>query len=138
MSRKAAAGERVGVYPGTFVPITKGHIDIIRRASKTVDRLVVAAARNAGKGPLFSLDERVEMVRDEIADILEQHRKDGIGGSIEVKPFGSLLMHFDQEQGATVLPRGLRAVAEFEYGFQMVGRTARQSGWAPCRAKRCR
>src|SRR3546814_17436555 len=83
MSRKAAAGERVGVYPGTFVPITKGHIDIIRRASKTVDRLVVAAARNAGKGPLFSLDERVEMVRDEIADILEQNRKDGIGGSIE-------------------------------------------------------
>src|SRR3546814_11535582 len=88
MSRKAAAGERVGVYPGTFVPITKGHIDIIRRASKTVDRLVVAAARNAGKGPLFSLDGRVEMVRDEIADILEQNRTDGIGGRSEERRVG--------------------------------------------------
>src|SRR3546814_12601055 len=131
MSRKAAAGERVGVYPGTFVPITKGHIDIIRRASKTVDRLVVAAARNAGKGPLFSLDERVEMVRDEIADILEQNRKDGIGGSIEVKPFGSLLMHFAEEQGATVIIRGLRAVRSEERRVGKACVSPCGSRWAP-------
>lgn len=122
---KQAAGDRVGVYPGTFDPITKGHIDIIRRASKTVDRLVVAVARNAGKGPLFSLDERVEMVKDEIEDILAQNRKDGFHGGIEVKPFGSLLMHFAEAQGATVIIRGLRAVSDFEYEFQMAGMNAR-------------
>lgn len=125
MSKKAAASDRVGVYPGTFDPITKGHIDIIRRASKTVDRLVVAVARNAGKGPLFSLDERVEMVNDEIGDILAQNRNDGFNGSIEVKPFGSLLMHFAEAQGASMIIRGLRAVSDFEYEFQMAGMNAR-------------
>ncbi|EDP66319.1 Coenzyme A biosynthesis protein [alpha proteobacterium BAL199] len=120
-----AGGERIGVYPGTFDPITKGHIDIIRRASKTVDRLIVAVARNAGKGPLFSLDERVEMVKDEIDEILVQNRKDGFVGTIEVKPFGSLLMHFAKNQGASVIIRGLRAVSDFEYEFQMAGMNAR-------------
>ncbi|MEQ8586066.1 MAG: pantetheine-phosphate adenylyltransferase [Thalassobaculaceae bacterium] len=116
---------RVGVYPGTFDPITKGHIDIIRRASKTVDHLVVAVARNAGKGPLFSLDERVEMVRDEIEEIMAKNREDGFVGTIEVKPFGSLLMHFAESQGASVIIRGLRAVSDFEYEFQMAGMNAR-------------
>ena len=125
MSSSVVARERVGVYPGTFDPITKGHIDIIRRASKTVDRLVVAVARNAGKGPLFSLDERVEMVMDEIGDILAQNLKDGFPGSIEVKPFGSLLMHFAEAQAASVIIRGLRAVSDFEYEFQMAGMNAR-------------
>ena len=113
--------KRVGVYPGTFDPITKGHIDIIRRASKTVDHLVVAVARNAGKGPLFSLDERVEMVRDELDEILERNRQDGFLGTIEVKAFGSLLMHFAEAEGASMIIRGLRAVSDFEYEFQMVG-----------------
>jgi len=116
---------RVGVYPGTFDPITKGHIDIIRRASKTVDHLVVAVARNAGKGPLFSLDERVEMVRDELPEILERNGADGFPGTIEVKPFGSLLMHFAESVGASVIIRGLRAVSDFEYEFQMAGMNAR-------------
>jgi len=86
---------------------------------------VVAVARNAGKGPLFSLDERVEMVKDEIEDILAQNRKDGFHGSIEVKPFGSLLMHFAEAQGASMIIRGLRAVSDFEYEFQMAGMNAR-------------
>ena len=117
--------KRVGVYPGTFDPITKGHIDIIRRASKTVDHLVVAVARNAGKGPLFSLDERVEMVRDELDEILERNRQDGFLGTIEVKAFGSLLMHFAEETGARCIVRGLRAVSDFEYEFQMASMNAR-------------
>jgi pantetheine-phosphate adenylyltransferase len=116
---------RVGIYPGTFDPITRGHTDIIRRASKTVDHLVVAVARNAGKGPLFSLDERVEMVRDELDDILAKNREDGFLGTIEVKPFGSLLMHFAEAEGAAVIIRGLRAVSDFEYEFQMAGMNAR-------------
>ena len=125
MTSEATGSGRVGVYPGTFDPITKGHIDIIRRASKTVDRLVVVVALTAGKGPLFSLDESVEMVRDEIDDILAQNRSDGFSGTIEVKPFGSLLMHFAEEQGASVIIRGLRAVSDFEYEFQMAGMNAR-------------
>jgi len=117
--------QRIGVYPGTFDPITKGHIDIIRRASRTVDRLIVAVARNAGKGPLFSLDERVEMVRDEIDDIIAHNRAEGFQGDIEVKPFGSLLMHFAESQNASMIIRGLRAVSDFEYEFQMAGMNAR-------------
>ena len=116
---------RIGVYPGTFDPITNGHLDIIRRASKTVDKLIVAVARNAGKGPLFSLDERVEMVLDELPDIVARNKTDGFNGEIEVIPFGSLLMHFAQEQNAGVIIRGLRAVSDFEYEFQMAGMNAR-------------
>lgn len=112
---------RIGVYPGTFDPITNGHLDIIRRGSKLVDKLIVAVARNAGKGPLFSLDERVEMVQDEIDKLNESYKGDGVHGEIVVVSFGNLLMHFVEQNGAATIIRGLRAVSDFEYEFQMVG-----------------
>ncbi len=112
--------ERVGVYPGTFDPVTNGHVDIIRRAARTVDRLVVGVAVNAGKGPLFSLDERAEMVGEEIANM-----GDGLTERIEVKPFDSLLVQFAADQNASCIIRGLRAVSDFEYEFQMVGMNTR-------------
>lgn len=112
--------ERVGVYPGTFDPTTNGHMDVIRRGARVLDRLVIGVAVNAGKGPLFSLDERVEMVRDEIAAI-----DDDRVGVIEVKPFNSLLMHFAEEENAQCILRGLRAVSDFDYEFQMAGMNAR-------------
>jgi pantetheine-phosphate adenylyltransferase len=111
---------RIGIYPGTFDPITNGHTDIIRRAVRLVDRLVVGVARNDGKGPLFATDERVEIVRDEIA-----HLENGDAERIEVRAFDSLLMQFAQSVGATVIVRGLRAVSDFEYEFQMAGMNAR-------------
>lgn len=110
-----AGKAHVGVYPGTFDPITIGHRDIIRRATRVVDRLVVAVAVNAGKDPLFSLDERVAMVEQEVA---------GLGADIEVRPFDSLLMHFVEDMGAELIVRGLRAVSDFEYEFQMAGMNA--------------
>lgn len=109
--------ERVGLYPGTFDPITKGHYNIIQRAAKLVDRLVIGVAMNAGKGPLFSVEERVHMVREEAKQL--------IGTNIDVRPFSSLLMHFAMECGASMIIRGLRAVSDFEYEFQMVGMNAR-------------
>lgn len=112
--------ERVGVYPGTFDPTTNGHMDVIRRGARVLDRLVIGVAVNAGKGPLFSLDERVEMVRDEVAAI-----DDARIGEIEVKPFNSLLMHFAETENADVILRGLRAVSDFDYEFQMAGMNAR-------------
>jgi pantetheine-phosphate adenylyltransferase len=112
---------RIGVYPGTFDPITNGHADIIRRAAKIVDRLVVGVARNDGKGPLFSTDERVEIVRDEIATTLGRETAE----RIEVRPFESLLMSFAESVNASVIIRGLRAVSDFEYEFQMAGMNAR-------------
>jgi len=105
---------RVGLYPGTFDPITNGHLDIIERAAKLVDKLVIGVAINRDKGPLFSLAERVEMVEQEVArfsDIME----------IDVRPFDTLLMKFAEEVGAQLIVRGLRAVSDFEYEFQMVG-----------------
>ena len=113
--------ERVGVYPGTFDPITNGHTDIILRATKIVDRLVIGVAKNIGKGPLFSTEERVAIVEEEIAHI---NGKD-VQKKIEVKPFDNLLMHFAVEQGAAVIVRGLRAVSDFEYEFQMAGMNSR-------------
>lgn len=110
---------RVGVYPGTFDPVTNGHLDIIQRAARVVDHLIVAVARNAGKGPLFSTDERVEMVREDVANLKTD------GTTIEVRPFDSLLMHFVVGIGASVIIRGLRAVSDFEYEFQMAGMNAR-------------
>ena len=110
----------VGVYPGTFDPITNGHRDIIGRACKVADRLIIAVARNAGKGPLFSIDERVEMVRDEIA-AMDTH-----GAEVQVRAFDNLLIHFCHEVGASMLVRGLRAVSDFEYEFQMAAMNARQ------------
>lgn len=112
---------RVGVYPGTFDPITNGHTDIIRRAAKIVDRLVVGVARNDGKGPLFSTDERVEIVRVEIAAELESD----VAARIEVRAFETLLMHFAESVGASVIVRGLRAVSDFEYEIQMTAMNAR-------------
>jgi pantetheine-phosphate adenylyltransferase len=104
------SGERIGVYPGTFDPITNGHTDIILRATKIVDRLIIGVARNIGKGPLFSAEERVEIVRDEIANLADaQTRK-----RVEVRPFENLLMHFAMEVGASVIVRGLRAVSDFQ------------------------
>jgi pantetheine-phosphate adenylyltransferase len=109
--------ERIGVYPGTFDPITNGHTDIILRATKIVDRLVIGVARNIGKGPLFSTDERVAIVQEEIASFTDPGTRKGI----EVRSYENLLMHFATEMGASVIVRGLRAVSDFEYEFQMAG-----------------
>ena len=116
----ATAHRRVGIYPGTFDPVTRGHLDIITRATRVVDRLIVAVAVNAGKDPLFTLPERVEMVRHEVAQI-----GNGDGSRIRVVPFKSLLMNVVDEMGASVIVRGLRAVSDFEYEFQMAGMNAR-------------
>jgi pantetheine-phosphate adenylyltransferase len=111
---------RIGVYPGTFDPITNGHSDIIRRALNVVDHLVIGVARNDAKGPLFSTDERVEIVRDEMS-----HLENGDLERIEVKAFDTLLMHFAESVGAGVILRGLRAVSDFEYELQMASINAR-------------
>jgi len=113
--------DRVGVYPGTFDPITNGHLDIISRAAAVLDHLVVGVAVNAGKGPLFSLEERVDLTCRAVEQLPSR------GMSIEVKPFHGLLMSFAEEQGASVIVRGLRAVSDFEYEFQMAGMNARLS-----------
>ena len=112
---------RVGVYPGTFDPVTNGHIDIIKRAVRLVDRLVIGIAGNAGKGPLFSIEERVTLVREEVAALCPEGGKE----RIEVRSFDTLLMHFVETVGARVIIRGLRAVSDFEYEFQMAGMNAR-------------
>lgn len=103
---------RIGLYPGTFDPVTNGHLDIIGRAIKLVDRLVIGVARNEEKGPLFSTPERVAMLEDAVAPLRN-------GSEILVLPFDSLLMHFAENVRANVIIRGLRAVADFEYEFQM-------------------
>src|SRR2546423_13293390 len=110
---------RIGIYPGTFDPITNGHSDIIRRAIKVVDRLVIGVARNDGKGPLLSTDERVEIVRDEIAHLGEPDAAE----RAELRPFARLPLSFAAESGAGALVRGLRAVSGFGYGFQLAGLT---------------
>ena len=107
---------RTGLYPGTFDPITLGHVDIIKRACKLVDRLVIGVAINRDKGPLFSLEERVAMVEAEMKTISE-----ATGVEITVHPFENLLIDCARDVGASIVIRGLRAVADFEYEFQMVG-----------------
>lgn len=107
-----ASKERIGIYPGTFDPITLGHMDIIRRGSKLVDRLVIGVTTNPSKSPMFSVEERLAMVRRECA---------GIDAAIDVVAFNALLIHFAEAQGAAVILRGLRAVADFEYEYQMAG-----------------
>ena len=103
---------RVGLYPGTFDPMTNGHLDIIGRAVKLVDKLVIGVAINEGKGPLFTLEERVEMIIRETAPLRAL-------AEIEVRPFESLTIQFARTVGASMVVRGLRAVADFEYEFQM-------------------
>ena len=103
---------KIAVYPGTFDPITLGHLDIIRRGAHLVDKLVIGVTTNPSKEPMFATAERLEMVKREVADI---------PGNIEVVEFDSLLMEFAEAQGATAILRGLRAVADFEYEFQMAG-----------------
>lgn len=103
---------RTGVYPGTFDPITRGHMDIIRRGAKLVDRLVIGVTTNPSKNPMFTVAERMAMVERETA---------GIDGEIHVVSFDSLLMDFAEREGAGVIIRGLRAVADFEYEYQMAG-----------------
>jgi pantetheine-phosphate adenylyltransferase len=103
---------RIGVYPGTFDPVTLGHMDIIRRGAKLVDKLIIGVSTNPSKSPLFTVPERLAMMERETADI---------AGDIEVVPFDALLMKFAQQQGASVIVRGLRAVSDFEYEFQMTG-----------------
>ncbi len=106
---------RIGLYPGTFDPITLGHMDIIRRASALVDRLVIGVAINRDKGPLYSLEERVAMIEAECASLSAQ-----TGTEIVAHPFENLLIDCARDVGAKIIVRGLRAVADFEYEFQMV------------------
>ncbi|WP_242149912.1 MULTISPECIES: pantetheine-phosphate adenylyltransferase [unclassified Sphingomonas] len=103
---------RIGVYPGTFDPVTLGHMDIIRRGAKLVDRLVIGVTTNPSKSPMFDLAERMAMVEREVAPL---------AGDIQVVSFDSLLMDFAEREGARVIVRGLRAVADFEYEYQMAG-----------------
>ena len=103
------------IYPGTFDPFTRGHEDLVRRASKTFDRVIVGVADSAGKQPFFTTSERVEMAREAVAPF----------PNVEVKPFSGLLMDFVHDQGARVVMRGLRAVSDFEYEFQMAGMNRR-------------
>lgn len=112
--------ERTALYPGTFDPVTNGHIDVIGRAARLVDRLVIGVAMNAGKGPLFPLEERAELVRAETDAIAAR-----TGCDIRVMPFTGLLVHFAREVGAQMIVRGLRAVTDFDYEFQMAGMNAR-------------
>jgi pantetheine-phosphate adenylyltransferase len=112
--------ERTGVYPGTFDPVTSGHMEVVRRSLRLVDRLVIGPAINIGKGPLFSLEERMDIIQEDIADFpkADQDR-------IKVVPFEGLLIRFAREVGAGVIIRGLRAVSDFEYETQMANMNAR-------------
>lgn len=112
----ADAAKRTGLYPGTFDPVTKGHLDIIKRGLRLVDHLVIGVATNPSKSPLFTLDERCEMVQQEAEPLVRE-----AGVTMSVMYFDELLMHFAERIEATVIIRGLRAVADFEYEFQMTG-----------------
>src|ERR1700759_5599358 len=113
---------RVGLYPGTFDPVTNGHLDVIARAARLLDKLVVGVAIGTGKGPLFTLDERVEMVQAEIASIATQN-----GMVIEVLPYDTLLIDFARKVGASMIVRGLRAVSDYDYEVQMAGMNYRMA-----------
>jgi len=114
--------QRIGLYPGTFDPITNGHLDVIARAARLMDKLYVGVAINTGKGPMFSLDERVDLVKAEIAGIANRN-----GMVIEVVPFEGLLIDFARKLGACMIVRGLRAVSDFDYEFQMAGMNYRMA-----------
>jgi pantetheine-phosphate adenylyltransferase len=112
----AKATLRVGLYPGTFDPITNGHLDVISRSARMMSKLVIGVAMNAGKGPLFPIEERVELVQAEMTAISA-----ATGTEIEVIPFSKLLVHFAADIGAGVIVRGLRAVSDYDYEVQMAG-----------------
>ena len=114
---------RIGIYPGTFDPPTFGHLDVVRRACRLLDRLVVGVAANAGKGPLFSHDERTSLVRDEIRTLQSEGNLDDC--QVEIIAFDGLLVEFARRMGARTIIRGLRAVADFDYEVQMSGMNAR-------------
>jgi pantetheine-phosphate adenylyltransferase len=114
-----AKAERIGVYPGTFDPVTKGHLHLIKRASKLVDRLIVAVADNEGKSPAFSVEERKIMLETDIANMKEKFCE------VEVTSFNNLLIHFVRDVNASFIFRGLRAVSDFDFEFQMTGMNAR-------------
>ncbi len=113
---------RVGLYPGTFDPVTNGHVDVIARTARLVDKLVVGVSISSGKGPLFTLEERVELVTAETAAIAAAN-----GTVIEVRPFQGLLIDFARQVGAAMIVRGLRAVSDFDYEFQMAGMNTRMA-----------
>jgi pantetheine-phosphate adenylyltransferase len=113
---------RIGLYPGTFDPVTNGHLDVIARAARLLDKLVVGVSISAGKGPLLALEERVELVEAEIASIASEN-----GMTIEVLPFDTLLIDFARKVGASMIVRGLRAVTDFDYEFQMAGMNYRMA-----------
>jgi pantetheine-phosphate adenylyltransferase len=113
---------RIGLYPGTFDPVTNGHLDVIARAARLLDKLIVGVSISAGKGPMFSLEERSEMVRAEIASIADKN-----GMLIEVMPFEGLLIDFARKAGASMIVRGLRAVTDFDFEFQMFGMNYRMA-----------
>jgi len=119
MTARKKSSSLTGVYPGTFDPVTLGHLDIIERALKVVDHLVIAVADNPGKGPLFSTKERVKLLETDLANNPKIK-----GRSWEVRPFSKLLMSFVEDVDARVIVRGLRAVSDFEYEFQMAGMNA--------------
>ena len=110
---------RIGIYPGTFDPITKGHLHIIKRASRQVDRLIVGVAENIRKSPRFNIEARLAMVKTDCESLPEKYCE------IEVRPFDNLLVHFAREMNASCIFRGLRAVSDFDYEFQMTGMNAR-------------
>ncbi len=112
--------ERTGVYPGTFDPITSGHTEVVRRSLRLVDRLVIGPFVNIGKGPLFSLQERIDIIKEDIEDFAQSDKE-----RIQVLPYEGLLIHFAREVGASVIIRGLRAVSDFEYEIQMANMNAR-------------
>ncbi len=114
------AVERIGVYPGTFDPVTSGHMEVVRRSLRLVDKLVIGPAINIGKGPLFSLEERIEIIREDLEEFPQEDRD-----RIDVVPFEGLLIHFAREMNASIIIRGLRAVSDFEYEIQMANMNAR-------------
>ena len=114
-------GNRIAIYPGTFDPLTLGHLDILRRAATVCDELIVGVAENTGKNPLFTIEERIKLVQQ----VIENDVKNEVGANIKVIGFNNLLVEFAHEQGASMIIRGLRAVSDFEYEFQMASANKR-------------
>ena len=115
---------RIAIYPGSFDPVTNGHLDIIERGAGLTDHLIVAVAQNAGKSPMFSIDERIGLLKAEIKDMYQQGR---IDGTVEVRSFDGLLVGYAESVGAKMILRGLRAVTDFDYEFQMTGMNRRMN-----------